>query len=399
MALSGEITNVAHEVEQERRVTWLELFYDLVYVATIIQLGNVLSDHVSLVGFFEFAALFLPVWWSWMGVTFYATRFLEDDTRHRLLIFVQMFAVAVLAINIPTAFEAQISGFALGYVGVRLVLVALFLGVKNPARQARTLARHYAIGFSFSAMLWLVAAFVPMPLRYALWITAMGVDFLVPLNPATRPHANRLPPAREHIIERFALFTMIVLGESFVKVIGSLAGDPLKLGTLVFGIMGLVIACSLWWLYFDRVPTSTIKPSKVYTWIYAHLPLVIGITSVAVAIYKVVQLDLTGTLAAPYRWLLCTTVAICLVSVALINSASEHANDTIDYLLLSRVQAVAAASVLLLGVLAGIFPTTFPPTVLVGLIAVLCVSQVIVSRQFKVGHTLAASVEHGSQGI
>jgi low temperature requirement protein LtrA len=82
------------------KVTWLELFYDLVYVATIVQLGNKLSDNLSLEGFFGFILLFVPIWWVWMGMTFYANRFVADDLPHHLLVFAQIFVVAVLAINV-----------------------------------------------------------------------------------------------------------------------------------------------------------------------------------------------------------------------------------------------------------------------------------------------------------
>jgi low temperature requirement protein LtrA len=370
---------VAGEHAQSRRVSWLELFYDLVYVATIIQLGNVFSHHVSWIGFFEFVALFLPVWWSWMGVTFYANRFLRDDVRHRSLIFIQMFAVAALAINIPTAFAPGVSGFALAYVGVRIVLVLLFLQVPNRAGHARPLARHYAIGFSLSALIWLVAAFVPMPLRYGLWIVGMLVDFLVPLNPATRRHVNRLPPGSHHMMERFALFTMIVLGESFVKVVGSLAGGPVAWSTLIFGALGLAIAGSLWWLYFDNIPEATIRDGRAFTWIYAHLPLVVGITTVAVAMNKVVLLDINAALAAPYRWLFCGAVALCLGAVALINAVSLHGDTPAQSNRLSRAQATAAG-VVLLPALAG---DHLSPLILVGLVAALCVTLVSLSRQQK----------------
>ena len=70
----------------EQKVGWLELFYDLVYVATIIALGNKLSEDSSTEGVLAFAALFVPIWWSWTGMAFYMTRFNQDDVGHRLLV-------------------------------------------------------------------------------------------------------------------------------------------------------------------------------------------------------------------------------------------------------------------------------------------------------------------------
>ena len=99
--------------EEERKVTWLELFYDLVYVATLIQLGNTLSEEVTLMGFAQFAIVFTPIWWTWTGVTFYMNRFVVDDIWHRLLIFVQMCAIAWLGVSVEGAFGELAGQFAL----------------------------------------------------------------------------------------------------------------------------------------------------------------------------------------------------------------------------------------------------------------------------------------------
>jgi len=59
--------------------TWLELFFDLVYVAILVELGNRLSQNLSLSGTLEFAALFVPIWWSWLALVFY-TLYGSDDS-------------------------------------------------------------------------------------------------------------------------------------------------------------------------------------------------------------------------------------------------------------------------------------------------------------------------------
>jgi low temperature requirement protein LtrA len=88
------------ETEQDRRATWLELFFDLVFVVSIAELGNRLSGDVTLDGFLEFIALFVPVWWAWAGFTFYANRFDTDDLVYRLLVLTAMFGVAAMAANV-----------------------------------------------------------------------------------------------------------------------------------------------------------------------------------------------------------------------------------------------------------------------------------------------------------
>lgn len=96
-----------------RHATWLELFYDLVFVVVISHLAHSLGDDFSLFGFLGFLALFIPVWWSWTGAAFYATRFDPDDLGHRILILLQMVGAAALAVNVPDGLGNSSAGFIL----------------------------------------------------------------------------------------------------------------------------------------------------------------------------------------------------------------------------------------------------------------------------------------------
>ena len=100
---------VSEEDSEERHATWLELFYDLVFVVVVAQLAHRLKDHLSLPGIAEFALVFIPVWWSWVGTTFYATRFDTDDTLHRVFTVIQMAAIAAMAWPISSPDFADVS--------------------------------------------------------------------------------------------------------------------------------------------------------------------------------------------------------------------------------------------------------------------------------------------------
>lgn len=102
----------------ERRATWLELFFDLVFVVAIAELARYLSHHLSLSGLLEFTILFVPVWWCWIGATFYATRFDTDDLSDRLITFVQMAIIAIMAANIPDGLGSSSVGYSLTYVAL-----------------------------------------------------------------------------------------------------------------------------------------------------------------------------------------------------------------------------------------------------------------------------------------
>ena len=320
--------HTAGEGEHERKVTWLELFYDLVYVAAIIQLGNTLSNDVSWGGFIRFVALFIPIWWSWTGITFYVNRFVVEDLVHRLLIFTQIGFIAVMAMSTVDAFGALGQQFVLAYVGIRAILIVLYVRAYRHVPEGRPLTRRYAIGFTLAAAIWLVSAFVPPPARYVLWFLGMAADFAVPLT--SRRLNALLPPDVPHMAERYGLFTIIVMGEAFVKVISSAPADPLTLQPLLLGALGLVIAGAVWWLYFDDVAGSPVKPTgrAPYVWIYSHLPLAIGLTAFGVAAKKVIFLPGAEALPEKYRLLLGGALVLYLVFGMFIDLVTTRSHNT-----------------------------------------------------------------------
>src|SRR5215211_3645921 len=163
----------------ERHATWLELFYDLVFVVTVSQLSHYLFNEVSLSNFFGFLFLFIPVWWSWIGATFYSTRFYFDDVKHRLLLLLQMGGAGAMAVNISGAFSNTFSGFAISYAFIRLILVIEYVRVFRASTRKRELLHHplikrYIIGFSIAAIIWLISAFVPIiEVRFMLWVIGL----------------------------------------------------------------------------------------------------------------------------------------------------------------------------------------------------------------------------------
>jgi low temperature requirement protein LtrA len=116
-----EKENISNDLN--RHATWLELFNDLVFVVVIFQLAHNLEEDFSLYGFLGFLALFVPVWWSWIGVVFYATRFETDDLGHRILVLLQMVGAAAMAVFVSDALGNDSAGFALSYAAIRILLV------------------------------------------------------------------------------------------------------------------------------------------------------------------------------------------------------------------------------------------------------------------------------------
>ncbi|MBF0608337.1 MAG: low temperature requirement protein A [Candidatus Magnetobacterium sp. LHC-1] len=321
----------AHTGEEERHATWFELFYDLIFVVVVAQLADFLKHHLSMTGFAQYIFLFIPVWWSWVGATFYATRFDTDDMGHRMLTILQMFAVMAMAISASNGFGKSSVAFALSYVAVRMVLMVQYLRAMYYVKDAGVLIKGYMLGFSIAAAIWFVSVFVPVPYRFILWGIAIIVDYATPL--ILGKVQVEFPPHLMHLPERFGLFIIIVLGESIsgvVRGIYNLSWTPASLAT---AIAGLSIVISLWLMYFEN-PDSTDMWDKLEErlfhtynlWIYSHLPLAIFITASAVGVELIISSSanptLNPTLSDSIRWVFCGSVICCLLTLWTVRFAS-----------------------------------------------------------------------------
>ncbi len=311
------------DADGERRATWLELFVDLVFVVAVGQVAIQLKNHHTALGFVQFGALFVPVWWAWVGFTFYADRYDTDDLVFRLAMFAEMFAVAALASTTHTAFRGS-AGFAVSYFAVRAVLVALYLRAYYAVPQTRPLTRRYATVFGFAACLWLVSLLFPTPARYAVWGIALVIDLGVPLT-ARRLFENA-PISPSHIPERIGLFTLIVLGESVIAVVTGTFDTRWNAHALVAAVGGFVAACAIWWVYFDTLDMSLFKrgfiPGQIY--LYVHLPLLAGLAAAGAGVQLMIVGAAHGSFGVGARTAFCGGLAVCLASMAVIQYASTR---------------------------------------------------------------------------
>jgi len=166
--------------DEDRHATWLELFFDLVFVICIAEVVHTLEDDRTLGGFLGMAGLFVPIWWAWVGYTVYADRFDTDDLLHRVLVLTGMLAVIAMALSVHDALHGGSAQFALAYVAVRVVVLALNARARRHAAPARPLLNLYLAAFTAGAALWLVSVLVPEPYRYLLWAVGMAVELSAP---------------------------------------------------------------------------------------------------------------------------------------------------------------------------------------------------------------------------
>ncbi len=367
---------IGKESEQEHRhATWLELFYDLVFVVTVSQVAHNLYENVSIAGFLKFVFLFIPIWWAWIGTTFYANRFDSDDIGHRLLIGLQMLAIAALAVNVHHGLGETSAGFALAYAAGRVILVIEYFRAAKYIPQARGLATRYGTGFAIAASLWLVSAFVPIPLRFIFWGLGLIVDFATPLTAPKNLQLGLLPHP-EHLPERFGLFTIIVLGEAIIAVVDGVSEQKWDVRSAIAAVLGFGIAFSLWWIYFENVSGSALRLAgtggriEIYqVWLYGHLPLVIGLSVTGVGVEHLITSEAGNALSTPYRWLLCGGVAMCMLSLGLL-----HRTGIIFKCKVRSKYRFGTAALLIILAIVGVGQS---PLLIVGIVAVICATQVV----------------------
>jgi len=316
------------EPGEPRHPTWLELFFDLVLVAAIGQLGKCLNDNLSWDGIFRFLFLSIPIWWAWTGVAFYTTRFDTNDLSDRIFYFLQMLGVAALAVTVQDAFGTYAAGFAATYAFLRLLLVCQYVLAAVYIPESRVLTLRYATGFGLAALLFLASVWVPSPHRFLLWALALIIDFSFPMS-AGKLHA-RIPPHNAHISERYGLFIIVLLGETVLGTVTGISAMPQwTMLSGLSGFFGLLITFSLWWIYFDHASNAPMRSVEVtgnvflyQTWLYAHLPLMICLSAMGVAVQQLVLASQTLPLPPMLKWLLCLSVAGSMSVIGVVHTVS-----------------------------------------------------------------------------
>ncbi|WDR05203.1 low temperature requirement protein A [Devosia rhodophyticola] len=282
------------------RVTNMELFFDLVYVFSIIQLSHFLLEHQTWVGALQAATVFAGVWWAW-NYTAWATNWIDPDhAAGRVLMIVLMGCALLMAIAIPYSFDDRGGLFVGAYVVMALVragyMAALFRG--------QTMGRNYAqlcAWSAFSGLFWIAGVVLP-DLRLPLWIAAVLIDYAAPFAGFWLPGVgatpmNSWPLAGLHLLERNQQVFIISLGESILLLGGTLVGATLLGASLLAAGIGFGIIVTLWWLYFVHTTSRgehAFEHASDHTRLarsglaYAHGIMVAGAIVVAVAIEEII---------------------------------------------------------------------------------------------------------------
>ena len=341
--------------DHDRDVSFLELFFDLVFVVVIAQLAGRLAHDVSWSSVGWFAFLFFAVWQSWINGTLYHELHGTNDISARVFTFGQMLAIAVMAVFIGHVPGNGEVGFALAYAANTLLLVVLWYrtGLHDPTHRSASIP--YSVGYLIAAALFAASALVEGPARGWMWAVALACQiggFVIGMQRWTPPipqDGDAQIATTPSLIERLGLFVIIVLGEVIVGAVDGMAElDPLAFDEIVIGLLGVIVAIGLWWIYFDLVSHRPPISSVTQVWLNLHLPLVIGIAAGGAAVLATIENANEG-LPDAVRWLLAGSLSVAMFSVALIVETLQARRDHPEIYRYARL-ALVVSSVLCLGV-------------------------------------------------
>jgi low temperature requirement protein LtrA len=342
------------EVIADRRVSVLELFYDLVYVAVIGQVAHHLAGHVSARGLAEFAVVFALIWIAWINGSLYLELHGREDGRTRSLVFVQMAILVLLAVFTAEAATGSGRAFSVVYGAFLAVQTLLWFSVwrqdrrERPEYQAATAG--YVVGIGGSAALMGASALLPTTPRLWLW-AGLGVAWIVGIVLAARSLGVGLGVTpTDSLVERFGLFTIIVLGEVVLGVVAGLSAVEPDALTIVTGMVALWLGFGLWWIYFDlvggRLPRG--DGGAVSSWVVSHLPITGSITAAGAGMVSLIGHAHDPRAPAGTSWLLAGAVATGLLALVLTEQAlvdAERLSVVFSPLRLALVVGAAAALV------------------------------------------------------
>ena len=340
------------EIIADRTVSFLELFYDLVFVVLIAQATHTLAHHISWLGVFEFAVVFGLIWVGWLNGTLIHELHGREDARSRFFIFVQMLLLATLAVFTGDAADEGGRGFAIVYTLLLLVLTWLWYSVRRVDTDEYTpITTRYLAGMLMAIATMLVSIFLPDEARVILWgvfVVGFVVGGILFVRSSTWSFVDF--DTTDSMVERFGLFTIIVLGEVVVGVVAGLSEVARDARTILTGLIGLTIGFGFWWTYFDFVGRRLPRPDRfgASQWMYSHLPASMAIAASGAAMVSLIEAAGENRSPAGSSWLLAAAVATMLVSLVLVMRALADFNRLIRVYRPVQTAMIAAALVALL---------------------------------------------------
>jgi low temperature requirement protein LtrA len=277
----------------EKRVAPLELFFDLVFVFALTQVTQLMAANPTWTGLGQGMLVLAALWWAWGAYAWLTNYIAAEEDRERLLMFAVMGAFLVAALAVPEAFDEHALLFAVAYAVARWLHIFIFAEANEDVDAAGAIRRLALTALPAPALL-IISAFLDGTPQALLWVVALAIDFGGPF--VFGVSGFRVSPG--HFAERFSLIVIIALGESIVAIGTGIEGH-IDAGVVGGALLGLVVACALWWAYFDVVALVSERHFREMrgehllrvardSYSYLHLPMIAGIVLVALGVKKAI---------------------------------------------------------------------------------------------------------------
>ena len=277
---------------QSTPVGFLELFYDLVFVAATMVLSNEFTRDPTWKSAGLCALMFVLLWLLWFHTTVLMNVDRRDDLTQRGLMFVQMFVIFVITLEFVDRTETDPDFVGLGYMVGVFVLAFAYHRVRNRPGGTGNWAKGRRNRLLLAGLAMIVAFAIPDGIDFLVW--ALAIMLLVV--PTSAAHSRGLPVEaidEHHLLERAALLTLIVMGEAFVKVALVVSAGALTSTDIVSIAVMFIVLFSLFAVYFDDIPKAGIHPGILAgeSWLLAHLVMQLGIVALAIGMSKYIQVE------------------------------------------------------------------------------------------------------------
>jgi len=311
---------------QHARVSFLELFFDLVFVFAVTQISHALLKDLTWAGALRAALLMFAVWWAWIYTAWITNWLNPENTAVRAMMFVLMALGLVMSTSLPDAFDGRAPIFAAAYVASHVGRTAFMIwAVRRDAPLKRNFQRVIAWKLT-SAVFWFAGAGADSGVRLAFWGAALAIEYAAPAAGFWVPGLGRTP-TRDwtveggHMAERCGLFIIICLGESILVTGATFAGLPWTPQVLAAFAAAFGGAVALWWIYFsihadaarDAISASD-DPGRIarLAYTYAHIPMIAGVITAAAG-DELVLAHPTGPVGPATAWVLIGGPALFLL--------------------------------------------------------------------------------------
>ncbi|WP_379153578.1 low temperature requirement protein A [Paenibacillus sp. sgz5001063] len=272
-----------------KKVTWLELFYDLLFVAAVSKASHVLlhveDETLSLETLVKFVLIFIPIWWAWVGQTLFVNRYGQDIVSHRIFLIIQLFFVLIMTASLSVDFDQTYYSFLIGYIGLRAMTAVQYHFVHSKETgHLKTTAQYLGTRFWMGLVISACSLFFDSWVRYVVLYAGIALDILLPL--IGRRILIKTPTNTHHLLERFSLFALILLGEAVVSILAVLQSSVWTLHSVGFAALTFVLIIAMWWQYYDNLEKKVDKNVHTagQTIIYGHLFIFLSLCMLAASI-------------------------------------------------------------------------------------------------------------------